>query len=268
MKIQHVSHQDNIAYKGTKRLAKATVGAISAGLAATIGRRKTEKENNKNVQDEFLFENLSEIEDFDDNIFDEEYYQAYYNIDLNLAHNRAFRDNELFNPIRDREHLGYKQYDEDDLKCADILTYKNDIYNIHNDIARYKLIDTDFGDMVLPNVVVNPASLNDDIKVRETIIEVNNKIKELGIDEKTKDKIFKNCMEYNFGNEEFSYYNLKLALLLYQNSHTWDKEEKEVINLVKYSKNHFFRIYSLTEYYMNKNLNNSEILNELKERFA
>ena len=130
MRIQSISLSNRqTSYKGN--LAKKTLGTIATGLVAatTLGKHKfeTQKTAEQKVEDNLFFEDLSDVEEVDDNIFDEEYYQAYYNIDLNLAKNRAFRDNELFNPLRDDESIGYKFYDFEDVKTADNLIYKNKI---------------------------------------------------------------------------------------------------------------------------------------------
>lgn len=256
MKIQHLSSSaNNINYRGTKQIAKMAIGAIATGMAATIGSNKIQQS-----EDDIFYEDLSEVHDVDNNIFDEEYYQAYYNIDLNLARNRAFRDNELFNPLRDKENFGYQIYDEDDVRHADSLIYKNDINEY---TTNFKLSDTDFGEKQLPNSVMKPHL--DDLKILPRFTNLHKAIKELNIDKEDKDKILNASRQKYMGKKEINYSLVNIALKLYKNSRKWDQYEYGILDKIKKQNN---ADYELLQKYINARLQtgaaNSEILSGLK----
>ena len=257
MKIQHLSASaNNINYRGTKQIAKIAIGAIATGFAAAIGKHKTQQ-----PKDDIFYEDLSDVHEVDDNIFDEEYYQAYYNIDLNLAHNRAFRDNELFNPIRDKENFGYQRYDEDDVCYADSLIYEN---NINEYTTNFKLSDTDFGEKQLPNSVTKPHL--DDLKILPRFTKLQKAIKELNIDKDTKDRILRASRKEYLGNNEIDYSIVDIALKLYNNSREWDLYEYEILDNIKDQSS---ADYKLLQKYINARLQasatNSEILSGLQK---
>ena len=231
MHIQNISRSDfNINCRGTKHIAKTALGAIASGITATFVRNKKEVFEDE----EFTCEDLSEVKEVDDNIFDEEYYQAYYNIDLNLAHNRAFRDNELFNPLRDRENYKYKQYDYDDIGHANNLTYKNSIFEY---TTKYKLADTDFGEVQLPNSVTHPHNITENIlKIQKRYVELNKRLKQLKISDCDKLIILDACKRDFEGYYEVDYDLVKIALNLYENDQTrFDEQDgaMDIINILK-----------------------------------
>ena len=232
MQIYSFSTSNNISYKGIKQISKATAGAMVAGLA-TITSQKLHINKNESKED-LYYEDLSKIEESDGNIFDEEYYQAYYNIDLNLAYNSAFRDNELFNPLRDTENYEYRKYDEFDIKHADNLIYKKDINKY---TTTYKLSDTDFGDTKMPRAVTNPNNIqSDDLKILDNYVYLNKKIKQLKIDDFTKEIILNTCRRDTYGFNEVDFELVKIALDLYENDKKlWCTEEDllDIINILK-----------------------------------
>ena len=256
MKIQQLSTSaNNINYRGTKQIAKMAIGAIATGFTAAIGKNKTQQ-----PEDDIFYEDLSDVHKVDDNIFDEEYYQAYYNIDLNLAHNRAFRDNELFNPLRDKENFGYQIYDEDDVRHADSLIYKNDINEY---TTNFKLSDTDFGEKQLPNSVTKPHL--DDLKILPRFTKLNKAIKEINIDKETKDRILNASRQEYLGNNEIDYSLVDIALKLYNNSREWDRYEYEILrNLKEQNSADYESLQKFINDHLQTNATNSEILSELK----
>ena len=226
MKIQSNFTIYNINYKGNP-ITKKAAGAITAGLAA-VGINKL---NKNDFCDEQALYDITDIEEVDDNIFDEEYYQAYYNIDLNLAHNRAFRDNELFNPLRDTEDYRYRKYDDDDIKHADNLIYKK---NINSYTTEYKLADTDFGDRIMPDAVINPSKFYpDEMKILARYVRFNNLIKAANISEDIKDKILNASKKCTEGFYEVDYDIAEVGINLYTNSNKWSGTEDSILCSIK-----------------------------------
>lgn len=261
MKIQSNFAIYNINYKGNP-ITKKAAGALTAGLAA-VGINRL---NKNDFCDEQALYDITDIEEIDDNIFDEEYYQAYYNIDLNLAHNRAFRDNELFNPLRDTEDYRYRKYDDDDIKHADNLIYKK---NINSYTTEYKLADTDFGDRIMPDAVINPSKgYPDGIRIIDRFVKLNKKMKDANINAETKEKILNNSRQYNMGCYELDFNLVDLAIRLFINENKWSKIEEDILNSIKTEDCERFQEYCSYIYRkINSRKSNEKILKMLNNRY-
>ena len=262
MRIQILSTSNyQINYKAN--LAKKTLYTIATGLAtvSTLGKHKFDSQeiDNDNFCEE-LYEDLSEVEEVDDNIFDEEYYQAYYNIDLNLAKNRAFRDNELFNPLRDNESIGYHFYDTDDVKTADNLIYKN---KINEYTTEYKLSDTDFGDLKLPNAVKKPKV--DDLRINERYEKLNRFMKELGRGDMVKQCILEFCRT-GYGEVDFELVDIAMKLLKNNKHHKLGVDERIIISELKHAdKENYDYCSNFINEQIDNNVSNRKILRLLSK---
>ena len=144
------------------RITPKIINSKNLLLASTAALSAKQIQNILNKDSNYVKEMIEADENLrnkgeDEEIFDSEYYKAYYGIDTEMANSKIFRDDELFNPIFDDEFDGYTRYDENDIPLSDDKIYPK------NELSKINTIDTDLGDSILPNSVTNPDILNDDI---------------------------------------------------------------------------------------------------------
>ena len=189
------------------------------------------------TSDNFCNKKLNHILNNREEIFDEQYYQDYYNIDLNLANSRAFRDRELFNPLKDDERINYSGYDENDIELADNLIPKSYNENYSESFAEYNTINTDFGYQEMPDCVTKPY-----LTPRDAVFDA--------IDKKWLDKhslyfigekidcsiqrkiIIASTRRYFDNKTRIEPSLVSLGIELYKNSKDWTDTEDQIIDLV------------------------------------
>ena len=225
MKIYGINFaaQNSTNFKQRTRIAKYIASMVAANVALSL--------NNK--PSEYYFKNKYGTFENEEEIFDEQYYQDYYNIDLNLAKSRAFRDSELFNPLRDNENnRNYSAYDEDDVDLADNLKPRS--YN--ENFEEYDIIDTDFGYSNLPDCVTKPYNEQDkafDDIDRKWLKRHDKYFLGENIDSDIKHNIIKASTRKYFGTiTEIKSDLVKLGIDLYKNSGDWTETEDKIMDNV------------------------------------
>lgn len=248
MMISNISSANyGMNFKSKATVLKRTAPVVTAAAVAECADKFVLR-NEKRALSESFDEQKMFIEEDDD--FENKCYEQYYGIDINMAKSRAFRDNELFNPVRDRENHEYSRYDIDDLDYADTFTPKY----FEEGLSDYDTIDTDFGDKVMPDSVKKPfkhhfeifelpkraiSPMNEEIPATQDYnikrISCYNRFfgKDRGIPYDDARKIIdagfvKNKKGYDIDN--------KLILIgrsLYKNSGRWAKVENEIVRILK-----------------------------------
>lgn len=215
--------QYNTNFKQRTRIAN-----YIASLVATTAALSSSSANSED-----FYRKKYGLFDKEEDIFDEQYYQDYYNIDLNLAKSRAFRDSELFNPLRDNENnRNYSAYDEDDVDLADNLKPRS--YN--EKFEQYDIINTDIGYEELPDCVKNPYKTQDkafDDIDKKWLKRHDKYFLGENIDSDIKHNIIKASTRKYFGTiTEIKPDLVKLGIDLYKNSGDWTETEDKIMDNV------------------------------------
>jgi hypothetical protein len=129
-----------------KKVKIAVPAATLAAVGDSFHRRRPEQPINEYF-DDIVDVNSDQIV-LDDNVS----FDNYYHIDMFMCGSKAFRDNELFNPLLDDEQSYQEQYDENDIKTSN----KKNI--LKNNYAGYELSNKFFKHtQELPDSVTKPS---------------------------------------------------------------------------------------------------------------
>ena len=254
----NIAPQKNLSKKSLKYLMGSSCVIINNTLS-----------KDKDGQTELDIEEIDS--DINQDNYDNEYYTTYYNIDLNLAKNKAFRDGELFNPLRDDEQQPeYERYDEDDIPIA------SNIRNTHGleyNIDEYQIIDTDL-EYSKPNIAITKPWIISEMmdEIREAMRPRKPKYFDAYEELNTSDSNIKKMIQaatVNINGKERLEPKFKiLSLLLFRNSGEWGETEENIMKLTTQSADTYSSINNLIHIkrYLKNGLKNEEIYNIVKKK--